>query len=211
MVVAVAAGVTATVQGAAPDFEAQASVRMPGPPALRAEGIRLFDAPDVRELVHLRLGETPPLRVTAATGDIVLVRSRGGTPGRADEAVRTYAASYVDVRRRQFEADLGAAAEPIRRKIDQLESQLTTAVGPQRASLVEALELFTDRLDDLHVEESQQRGAEVVGFTPAEPVDDGARRAWIVAALGATVGLGAAVSARRTGGHPTKPAPLHGR
>ena len=211
--VAVAAGAAATVGGGGPEFEAQVSVRMPGPPALRDERTRLLDEPDVRGLVNLRLGETLPLRVTAAGNDLFLVRVRGATPRWADDAARTYAASYVDVRRRQSEADLSAAAEPIRGKIAQLESQLTSAVGPQRAFLVDALELFTERLDELHVDQSRQPGTEVVGFTPAEPVDDGARREWAVAALGAGVGLGAAVSARRarTGGRATKPAPLHGR
>ena len=198
IVVAVAAGSAATVRGAEPEFEAEVSLRMPGPPELRAERVRLFDAPDVRELVHLRLGETPPLRVTT-TNDTLLVRSRGGTPGRADDAARTYAESLLEVRRRQFEADLPAAAEPLRRHIGQLESQLTSAVEPQRASLVQALELFTERLDELHVDPSRHLGMEMVGSIPAEEVDDGARRAWVVAALGATVGLGAAVSARRAG------------
>lgn len=211
--VAVAAGAAATVGGGGPEFEAQVSVRMPGPPALRDERTRLLDEPDVRGLVHLRLGETLPLRVTAAGNDLFLVRVRGATPRWADDAARTYAASYVDVRRRQSQADLSAAAEPIRGKIAQLESQLTSAVGPQRASLVDALELFTERLDELHVDQSLQPGTEVVGFTPAEPVDHGARREWAVAALGAGVGFGAAVSARRarTGGRATKPAPLDGR
>ena len=141
--VAVAAGAAATVGGGGPEFEAQVSVRMPGPPALRDERTRLLDEPDVRGLVNLRLGETLPLRVTAAGNDLFLVRVRGATPRWADDAARTYAASYVDVRRRQSEADLSAAAEPIRGKIAQLESQLTSAVGPQRAFLVDALELFT--------------------------------------------------------------------
>jgi hypothetical protein len=102
------------------------------------------------------------------------------------------------VRRRQFDADITAAADAIRGKVDQLELQLASTVGPQRAPLVEALGSFNRRLDELLADQSQTRGPELVGFTPAQPVDDGSRRAWVVAALGATVGLGAALSARRT-------------
>jgi hypothetical protein len=150
----------------------------------------------VREIVRLRLGGTPPVRVTSLTDDTVLVRGRGATPWQAAEATRTYAESYVDVRRRQIEADVSAAADDIRRKTDQITSQLESAEEPQRTSLAGILDLFTTRLDSLQLD---LHGPTVVGSTPPEPMADGVWTAWSVAALGATVGAGAAVSARRAG------------
>lgn len=93
------------------------------------------------------------------------------TPGQAAEATKTYAALYIDVRRRRSDADLAAAAEAIRRKIDQVTSQLGSAVEPQRASLVEVLGFFTERLDQLQGDQSLTQGPEVVGLTPDEPVE----------------------------------------
>ena len=203
IVVAVAAGTAATARAATdPEFEAQLSVLPPAPqprglPVQLLDALeRLFESPEVKERVRLRLGDTPPVRVTAAANGTVLVRSRGATPERAAEATRTYAELYVDVRRRQLEPELLAASEAIRRKTDQIRSQLESAEEPRRTSLVELLGVFNTRLDKLQVD---PYGPSVGGLTPAEAVAEGSRGAWFVAALGATVGVGAAVSARRSG------------
>jgi hypothetical protein len=90
---------------------------------------------DVTELVRSRLGRTPPVRVTAAANDTVLLRSRGATPGEATEATKTYAASYVEVQRRRVEAATASAAEQVRGKVDQVESQIASAEEPERSSL----------------------------------------------------------------------------
>ncbi len=201
IVVAVAGGTGATV-GAASEFEAQVSLLHEGPqaqrlpPQLLDERERFLHSPEVRDLVRSRLGETPPVRGSAATDGTVFVRSRGATPERAAEATKSYAASYVDVMRRQIEAQASTAAETIRRKTDQIRSQLESAEEPQRTSLVGLLGLFNTQLDGLELD---LYGPRVVDFTPAEPVDHRSRGAWFVAALGATVGVGAAVSARRSG------------
>ena len=164
------------------------------PAQLLNERVRFLDSPEVRGLVRSRLGETPTVRATVGTDDTLLVRSRATTPWRAAEVAKTYAESYVDVRRRQAEAELAAVSNEVRRKADQIRSQLESANEPERTSLVEQLGLFNTRLDQL---QPGDHGPGVVGVTPAEPVDDGSRRAWLVAALGAIVGAGAAVSARR--------------
>ena len=172
------------------------------PVRLLDEPERLLNAPEVRERVRLRLGETPPLRIKPVTDDTILVQSRGATRQQAVDATTTYAASYLDVRRRQSDTALAAAAVQIQRKIDELERQLDSAAEPQRATLAGALVMFTTRLEQLRAEHAVGRGPELVGSGPAEPVANGARRAWIVAALGAAVGIGAAGSARRAGSRP---------
>ena len=143
----------------------------------------------------------PPARPVSALSDrdTILVRSRGTTPHRAVEATTTYAASYVEVRRRQVEGVAAAAAGQIQAKIAELQRQVDSVAEPQRASLVGAQQLFKNRLDELNADHSVRRGPEVLGSGPAEPVDNGTRRAWVVAALGAAACLGAAVSARRAG------------
>ena len=204
IVVAVAGGTTATVRGRADaGYEAQVAVRLhdsvpKGVPFRHLEEPeRLLDAPAVRELVRLRLGATPPLRVKPVTDDTILVVSRGATAQQAVDATTTYASSFVDVRRRQVEGDFAAAAKQIQIKLDDLQRQVDSAAEPQRASLVGAAGLFKNKLDQLHADHSARRGPEVAGSAPAEPVDDGTRWAWIVAALGAAVGIGAAGSGRR--------------
>jgi len=183
-VVAVAGGTAATVQARADaEYEAQGAVRLQLPqPMGRAMGEpfrlldepeRLLNVPEVRELVRLRLGETPPLQVKPVTNDTILVRSRGPTPQQAVHATSTYAASYLDVRRRQSDAALAAAAASIQDKIDTLQAKLDSTEEPQRAHVVEALGLFTKKLDQLHAEHAATQGHEVVGSGPAEPVDNG--------------------------------------
>ena len=168
---------------------------VPVPPFVDPERL---DGPEVRDLVRLRLGETPPVRVAATDNGVVLLRSRGANPVEAGVAATTYATSFVDLRRRQYEADIAAAAGAIQGKIDQVESQLAAADGPQRAPLVEILQTFTRRLDDLQLDRTAHPGPQLIGVSPAEPVDDGAQRAWIVAALAATMGVGAAARPRRS-------------
>ena len=121
-------------------------------------------------------------------------RSRGATPRQVAKATETYATSYVDVRRRQIEADTAAAVDAIRRKIVDVESQLESAEEPQRAPLVGLMWLFKQQVDTL---EADLYGPRVVGSTPAQPVDDGTHGALVGAALGATVGVGADVSQGR--------------
>ena len=206
IVVAVASGSAATVRGfAAPEFEAEVAVRLPGPSISDPE--RLFAQPEVRDLVHLRLGGSPPVRVKPATRDTVLVQSRGATAQEAAEATKTYAASYVDVQRRRSDAALTATAVDLQRAIAQMESQVQTAVAPQQAAIAAQIGALAQRLEQIRAQyQSPNPGAAVVSLTPATPVDDGARRAWILAVLGGTVALGAVASARRSGpGSPDLP------
>lgn len=206
LLVAVAGGTAAISRaGRETEFEAQVAVRLQ-----RSEPTRLpfrpddgpegfLDSPEVRELVRMRLGATPPLWVKPVTDDTVLVRSRGATRQQAVEATTTYAASYLDVRRRQSEGQIAAAAATIEGKIDEIQKKVDSATGSQRASLVELLGVFTGQLDRLHVDAAVGQGPAIVGSGPAEPVDAGTRSALVVTALGAAVGIGAARSARRAG------------
>lgn len=208
IVVAVAGGTAATAGGAGAEFEAQVAVRLHAaepkgvPFTLLDEPERLVNTPDVRDLVRLRLGETPPLWVNAVTNDTILVRSRGATPQQAVEATTTYASSFVDVRRRSADAEVTKAAGHIQAKIDQLQRQLDSSPEPQRSSLAGVVGHFTTRLDELRADHASGRGPEVVGSGAAEPVDNGTRWAWVVAAFGAAVCIGAAVSARGAGSRP---------
>ena len=133
------------------------------------------------------------MRVLAATNDTVLVRSRGATPERAAEATETYVASYVDVRRRQIEAEVSAATEAVLRKTGQIKSQLESAEEPQRTSLVELLGVLNTQLDRL---QGDHWGPTVIGSTPAEAVHDWPATTWFVAVLGAMVAAGAAAALR---------------
>lgn len=203
IVVAIAGGTAATARATADDrFEAQMALHMPGPPPrglpvpVHTETERALKSAEVREAVRVRLGEIPPVWVTPGADDTVLVRSRGASRGQAAEATETYAVSYVELERRRVEAAAAAASESLRRKTDELRSQLEAAEEPQRTSLVHLLGIFNERLDQLQLD---MFGPSVGGLVPAEPVDDGSRTAWLVAGLGASVGAGAAVSARRTG------------
>lgn len=203
ILVAVTAGTAATARGLAGDeFEAEVSLLLERPTRTGAavqllDGPeRLLETPGVSERVRARLGGLPPVRVTAETDDTVLVRSRATTPWQAAEAAETYAASYVDVRRRQIEAEAAAATEDVRRQVVEVESQLVVAEEPQRASLIGVLHLFNQQLDRLQLD---MYGPGVVGSAPARPVGHGARGPSIITALGVTMGVGAAVSAHRSG------------
>jgi hypothetical protein len=203
IVVAVAGGAVGTGRvGSGSAFEAQAFLRLEGrqarslPEQLRNERERFFESPAVRELVRVRLGEIPPVWASAAADDTILVRSRGATPEQAAKASETYAASYADVRRGQIETEVSSAAEDIRRKIDQIRSQLESAEEPQRAVLVEQLGYFNTRLDMLH---GDGHGPGVVGVTPGEQVHDWSWGVLSLAGLGAAASAGAALSALGTG------------
>jgi hypothetical protein len=196
MSLAVAGASAATVRTAAKtEYEAQVKLGMPGPPPVEADRIQVLKGPQVRESVRLRLGDVPPLRIATAAGDI-LVRSRGASACEAVEATRAYAESYVELRRRQAASDRDAAVEAIGRKLDELETQVASATEPQRSSLVDVRMLFLQRLDQLQGDLEAEPGE----LTPAEPVADGARAAWVLAVVGAAVGLGAAASGRRASG-----------
>ena len=202
IVVAVAGGAVGTGRvGSGSQFEARAfllEVRQERSPAqLLDERERFIESPEVRDLVRSRLGETPPVWAKAATDDTILVRSRGETPEQASKATDTYAASYIDVRRRHIESGVSAAAENIQRKTDQLRAQLESAEEPQRTSLVGLLGLLNTQLDRL---QGDHFAPSVVGTSPAEPIHDWSWGALSVAGLGAAVAAGAVLSPpRRTG------------
>jgi hypothetical protein len=189
--------------GVGSEFEARVSLFLEGPyprdlpPPLVDDLERSLDSPDVRNLVRSRLGETPPVWATAAPDGTVFVRSRGATPERAAKATETYATSYVDVKRRQIEAQASAASEKVLRMTDEIRSQLEAAEEPQRTSLVGLLGLFNTQLDRLQLD---MYGPHVVGSTSAERVHDWSQSALLVAGLGAAVGVGAAISGRRSAG-----------
>lgn len=203
IVVAIAGGTVATARATADDrFEAQMAVHMPPPPPrglpvpVHVAAERVLRSPAVMDAVRVRLGETPPVWVTPGADDTVLVRSRGASRGQAAEVTETYAVSYVELQRRRVEVEAMAASESLRRKTDEIRSQLESAEEPQRTSLVQLLGVLNERLDQLQLD---LFGPSLGALTPAEPVDDGSGPAWLVAALGVSVGAGAAVSARRTG------------
>ena len=207
IVVAVAAGAVGTGRvGSGSAFEARAFLRLEGPHSTNSlleplldERERFLDSPEVRELVRSRLGETPPAWATATADDTVLVRSRGATPEQAAKATETYAASYVDVRRGQIEAEVSAATEIVLRRTEQIKSQLESADEPQRTSLVGLLGIFNTQLDRL---QGDHYGPTLVGSGPAEPVHDWSWGALFLAGLGAAVGVGAVASARSPGRRP---------
>lgn len=208
VVVAVAGTTAASGRVGSSEFEARVSLlleRTEHRDLLDARE-RLLDSPAVKDLVRARLGETPPVWATASADDTLLVRSRGATPEQAAMATETYAASYVDVRRRQIEVEASAAAEEVRRKTEQITSQLESADEPQRTALVELLGVFNRQLDMLQLD---LYGPSVVGSTPGAPIHDWSHGALFVAAVGATVGAFAAVSAWRAGrrDHAAPPAP----
>jgi hypothetical protein len=197
LTLAIAGGTAATVRGVAgAQYEAETALRLRGPSAVPVHSLsdpeRIFDEPEVRTLVHLRLGETPPVRVEPAAGGTVLVRTRGASAQRAAEASRTYATSYVDVRRRQADTELAAAAASLEGRIAQLK------VAPDQAAAAEQIASLAGRLEDLRAQRQRPSEGPEVAVTRAQPVDDGARRAWILAALGGVAALGAAASARRS-------------
>ena len=201
IVVAVAGGAVGTGRaGSGSAFEAHVwllEARHPQdvPAQILDERERFVDSAEVRDLVRSRLGEAPPVWATAASDGTVLVRSRGATPERAAEATDTYAASYADVRRRQVEAEVSAATEVTQRRADEIKSQLESAEEPQRTSLVGLLRIFNTQLDQL---QGGHYRPEVVGSSPAEPIHDWSWGALFVAGIGATVAVGAVVSARIT-------------
>ncbi|HUR23876.1 MAG TPA: hypothetical protein VMZ73_08395 [Acidimicrobiales bacterium] len=154
---------------------------------------RFLESPEVRDLVHSRLGETPSVWASAASDGTMLVRSRGTTPERAAEATETYATSYVDARRRHIEAEVSAATELVERRTDEIKSQLESADVPQRTSLTELLGILNTQLDQL---QGDHYGPGVVGSSPPEPIHDWSWSALFVAGLGAAVAGGADLSAR---------------
>lgn len=202
-VVAVAGGAVGTGRvGPGSMYEAKAFLHLEGlqpsdlPEQLRNEREWFVESPAVRDLVRVRLGETPPVWASAAAEDTLEVRSRGATPEEATKATETYAASYAAVRRRQIETEVSSATGEILRATDQIRSQLEAAEEPQRTSLVELLGVFNTRLDML---EGDRHGPGVVGVTPGEPVHDWSWGALSVALLGAATGAGAALSALGAG------------
>jgi hypothetical protein len=205
-VVAVAGGAVGTGRvGSGSTYEAQAFLHLEGsqsrhlPDQLRDERERFVESQAVRDLVRMRLGETPPVWASAAADATIVVRSRGATPEQATKATETYAASYADARRAQTETAVSEATEDILRTTDQIRSQPVAAEEPQRASLVEQLGFFNSRLDML---QGDRHGPGVVGVTPGEPIHDWSWGAMFVAGLGATTSAGAALSALGTGrGH----------
>lgn len=204
VVVAVAGGAVGTGRvGSGSTYEAQAFLHLEGsqsrhlPDQLRDERERFFQSPAVRDLVRVRLGETPPVWASAAADDTIVVRSRGATPEQATKATETYAASYADARRAQTETEVFAATEQVLRKTDQIRSQLESAEEPQRALLVEQLGLFKSRLDMLQGDRHGP-GVGVVGVTPGEPIHDWSWGVLSLAGLGGAVAAGAALSALET-------------
>ena len=122
------------------------------PPTERSAHARLLEelrSPQVRDVVRERLGHVPAIRVSSGKPGEVVFRSRATSPERAEQAVTTYATSFVDVRREDASRGIAAAAGEIQRRIGQLQVEIDQADGAYRDTLVQQQRLFVQRLDEL--------------------------------------------------------------
>jgi succinoglycan biosynthesis transport protein ExoP len=158
--------------------------------------IEVIKTEPVQDIVRGKIGSAPPVQVRAVgRTDLVTIRAESTTAARASLIANTYAAAYIDFRRKQAFDQFSAASEEIQTKITQLQQQIdslgsTTAnlpacVNPattpeacsqrataeatvvaRRTTLLSQLGLFQQTLDQLAVDASvASSSAELV--TPA--------------------------------------------
>lgn len=158
--------------------------------------IEVIGTEPVQALVRKKIGSAPPVQVRpVGQTDLVTIRAEDVDAKRAALVANTYAAAYIDFRRKQALDDLSAATEEVQTKVTDLQKQIenlgaTTAGLPpcvdarttpdacnqrsaadatltqRRTTLISQLGLFQQRLDQLQVDSALASGGAQL-ITPA--------------------------------------------
>lgn len=160
--------------------------------------IRILSSAPVRAAVREKLGSAPQVSANPiGQTDIIQVTATDKDPERAALLANAYANAYIDYRRKQAVDDVLAASQQVQSKISDLQKQIDQATGAQKDSLLQAQNLFKQKLDQLQVDGAlKQGGAQLV--TPAVPTTDPVaprpvRSGMIALALGLVLGFGLAL------------------
>ena len=87
--------------------------------------IEVFKTAELRAVVERELGPHRQVGVgQVGETDVLAVRGRSSVPTRAAELARAYALAYIDLRRDQESAALRAAAERLRTRVRDLQTQI---------------------------------------------------------------------------------------
>lgn len=90
--------------------------------------IELFSTNEIRAEVERQLGPHRPAEVSQiGDTDVLAIKGRDPSPGRAAAVAKAYAVAYVDLRRDQEAAALAAAADRVQRRVDDLQAQIDGA------------------------------------------------------------------------------------
>jgi capsular exopolysaccharide synthesis family protein len=169
----------------------------------------------VAALVSQRIGSAPPVAVTGASdADIITVSARSSNRERAMKIADTYAAAYVDAKRKEGVDALLAASGQVRDRVDDLQRQIdgldkqvesaplaerdtvSQSVSQRRNALLNEKAGFGETLDQLQVRIAlASGGASIAGpaVMPKSPVEPRPLRTGMLALLvGLLLGLLAA-------------------
>ena len=158
--------------------------------------IRVLTSAPVREAVRAQIGTAPEARARAIDStDVIRVSARSTDPARAALVANTYAAAYVEHRRKQAVDDVLVASQQVQGKIADLQKQIDAApAGSQKDALVQSQSIFKQKLDQLQVEGTlAQGGVRVVApaVAPSSPVAPQPIRTGLLALLfGLVLALG---------------------
>ncbi len=169
--------------------------------------LEVFSSSLVKDRVRELIGVAPAVNLAAlGQTDAFSVTARGPEPRQAADIANAYAQAYIDVTRSQAKADLEAGAEQLSKKVADLQRQINVidASGPPtpnttqaRASLINQVAVYQQKLDEIEVSTGLQQGRASVA-TPATP--DGQpvaprplRSAVLALVLGLILGLGTAL------------------
>ena len=131
--------------------------------------IEIIESPPLRTAVIEKLGPVPEVQADRVDETLIIeIRGRSNEPARAAEVTNVYTSTYLELRRQQAAADLLSAADEIRSKIVELQSQLDTlaASSPDRedvsagrlAVLGEQQARLEERLEELEVQAALTSG-----------------------------------------------------
>lgn len=134
-----------------------------------ATEILILESEPVQAAVREQIGPAPGASAVAlGKTDVIAVRVEDIDPKRAATAANAYANSYIDHKRTQAIDGLFKAAEGIQAKIDELQKQINTTEGPQKASLISQQSVFKTKFDQLQVDSALKTGGAQLA-TPASP------------------------------------------
>jgi capsular exopolysaccharide synthesis family protein len=124
-----------------------------------ATEIRILKSQPVRDAVRAKLGRAPDVSVASAgVTNVIDVTAESTVAKQAADVANAYATAYIDARRKQQVDDLLSASKEVQAKITELQTQVDSATGPQKDTLIAQQSLFKQKLDQLQVDASLKTG-----------------------------------------------------
>jgi polysaccharide biosynthesis transport protein len=165
--------------------------------------IKVLQSRTVEDAVRSKLGRVPDVSASSAgQTDVISISVRNTNARRAARDANVYAATYLDVRRKQAEDDFLSAGKDVQAKVNDLQRQIdalglagSPAIDAQRNSLEQQQSYYRQQLDQLQVSAqiSQSGGGQLVSraTAPSSPVaPNKIRNALLALALGLLLGIG---------------------